>query len=524
MSAPAVLYSAVPRDEAELCEFLKDPMWRVCSGFLYKIMVKSVGDDEGAGVIPFKPNRAQRRLLSRLHHRNIILKARQLGFTTLVAIMWLDHALFNTDQRCGIIAQDREAAEYIFRDKVKLAYERLPDMLRNLMPLARDSASELLFAHNNSSIRVGTSMRSGTIHRLHVSEFGKICAMSPIKASEVVTGSLPAVPLDGICIIESTAEGQDGDFYKMTMRAMKQADEGLDAVLSERDYRFHFFPWWQDEHYSIAGQNIVITDKDHIYFDQIEAVMATKLERAQRNWYIATRDADFSGDHEKMWQEYPSTPLEAFQVSTEGKYYAVQMAKLRKDGRIGFRPMLDGVAVNSFWDIGSGDGTGVWLHQHIDGEDRFFKYIEGWGEPYSYFVKQMVELKCIWGVHYLPHDADHKRQQGDQVLAPKDMLEKLPIAGTWETVPRVTDLTAGIQLTRSAFSTYTFDKEGCKQGLHHLDNYSKEWNPRQGCWSSHPKKDIHTEAADALRQHAQGFKPGDGYGRIKPQQRNWRTA
>ena len=99
-------------------------MWRLCSGQLYKIMVKS---DDGSGtVIPFRPNRAQRRLLSRLWHRNVILKARQLGFTTLIAIMWLDHALFVPNQRCGIIAQDREAAEVIFRDKVKLAYENLP--------------------------------------------------------------------------------------------------------------------------------------------------------------------------------------------------------------------------------------------------------------------------------------------------------------------------------------------------------------------------------------------------------------
>src|SRR3546814_13099490 len=112
-------------------------------------MLKSPDGDE-ATVVPFKPNRAQRRLIARLWHRNIILKARQLGFTTLVCIIWLDHALFNADQRCGIVAQDREAAEVIFRDKVKLAYDRLPPELKAEMPLARDSANELLFAHHNS--------------------------------------------------------------------------------------------------------------------------------------------------------------------------------------------------------------------------------------------------------------------------------------------------------------------------------------------------------------------------------------
>ena len=82
--------------------------------------------------------------------------------TTLIAILWLDHALFNADQRCGIIAQDRDAAKVIFRDKVKFAYNNMPEQLRERFPLAADNADELLFAHNNSSIRVATSMRSGT--------------------------------------------------------------------------------------------------------------------------------------------------------------------------------------------------------------------------------------------------------------------------------------------------------------------------------------------------------------------------
>ena len=160
-----------PSTEEELKACLSDPLWRICSGDLYKIIIK--GDEKAKDenkkhdlVTEFKPNRAQKRLIASLWHRNVILKARQLGFTTLVCIIWLDTALFSENVRCGIIAQDREAAEAIFRDKVKFAYQNLPELLRLRMPLARDSASELLFSHNNSSIRVATSMRSGTIHRL----------------------------------------------------------------------------------------------------------------------------------------------------------------------------------------------------------------------------------------------------------------------------------------------------------------------------------------------------------------------
>lgn len=500
-------------EEAELLRNLADPMWRLCSGALYKIMVKS--DDGSGSVIPFVPNRAQRRLIRRLWHRNIILKARQLGFTTLIAIMWLDHALFNDDQRCGIIAQDREAAEVIFRDKVKLAYERLPQILRDAMPTASETKSELLFAHNNSSIRVATSMRSGTIHRLHVSEFGKIGARFPEKAKEVVTGSLPAVPLDGIAIIESTAEGQAGEFYEMTQRAMATAEKGVE--LSKRDYRFHFFAWWQEPGYRMASTNVAITEKDLEYFAEVEAATGTRLDAEQRNWYVATRDADFSGDPEKMWQEYPSTPKEAFQQSTEGTYYAVQLAAARKEGRIGRFPMVDGVPVNTFWDIGSSDGTAIWLHQRIGAENRFIKFIEGWGEPYSYFVIQLQKMNCVWGTHYLPHDASHERQQGLSVQSPEKELRNFSLGGSWVVVPRVSDVTHGIQLMRSVFSQCTFDEAGCKDGLAHVSQYKKEWNQRLGCWSNTPRHDIHSEAADAIRQFAQGYK-GKGDARVE----SWR--
>lgn len=510
----------VPTTPEDLARCLMDPDWRVGSGQLYKIMVKT---DEGQGsVVPFMPNRAQRRLICRLWHRNIILKARQLGFTTLVAILWLDHALFNANQRCGIIAQDREAAEVIFRDKVKLAYENLPPALREAMPLKRDSAAELLFGHNNSSIRVATSMRSGTIHRLHVSEFGKICAKFKDKAREVITGSLPAVPLDGIAIIESTAEGQDGDFYVMTTRSMGQAEQGTE--LTERDYRFHFYAWWDEPKYRIDSASIIHTERDSVYFAGIEAEMKTVLDHQQRNWYIATRDADFSGDPEKMWQEYPSTPKEAFQVSTEGTYYAEQLSAARKSGRIGFFPHVDGIPVNTFWDIGAGDGTAIWLHQRIQGENRFIGFIEGWGEPYSYFTGKMRTLAYEWAVHYLPHDAGHKRQQGDQVVAPVDELEKSELGGRWEIVPRVGDVVHGIQAMRSVFGQCTFHETTTKDGLIHLSRYRKQWNARLGCWSQKPIHDEHSEAADGIRQFAQGYTAPRAVQKAKQRTTSWRTV
>ncbi|WP_036289560.1 hypothetical protein [Methylosinus sp. PW1] len=508
----------VPKSNEDMALALADPMWRVCSGQLYRILVKSPDEITGETNIAFKPNRAQRRLLASLWHRNLILKARQLGFTTLIAILWLDHALFNSDQRCGIIAQDREKAQEIFRDKVKFAYNNLPEVLQQVMPLERDSASELLFAHNNSSIRVATSMRSGTIHRLHISEFGKICAKFPDKAAEVVTGSLPSVPLDGITIIESTAEGQGGEFHDMTKRAQALAESKAELTL--RDYRFHFAAWWQAPEYRIDPRGVIITAKDHEYFDIVESKIGQKLAMDQRAWYVATRNSDFAGDPEKMWQEYPSYPEEAFKVSTEGTYYAVQLAAARRDGRIGKVPFVSGVPVNSFWDIGAGDGTAIWFHQKVGAEHRFIGFEEAWGEPYSYFVGKMQSRGWIWGTHYLPHDADHVRQQGTRLASPKQMLEEIAPGWKFEIVPRVDDIQHGIQMTRDAFSKCWFDEETCQSGLAHLAMYRKQWNERLGVWSDVPRHDEHSEAADSYRQFAQGWAEHAVSSGMRPRRRN----
>lgn len=494
--------AALPTSQAELAKCLADPAWRINSGLLYKIMVKGDGDEE-ATVVPFIPNRAQQRFMKRMWHRNLILKARQLGMTTLVAILWLDHALFNANQRCGIIAQDREAAETIFRDKIKFAYDNLPAQIRESFPLERDSASELLFAHNNSSIRVATSMRSGTIHRLHISEFGKICAKFPDKATEVVTGSIPAVPLTGVLVIESTAEGRDGDFFKLSQRA--QGLHQQKKLLTERDYRFHFYPWHEEPRYRMNPQGVLMTERDTQYFDQIETDMGVTLDAEQRAWYAATRDADFAGAEDRMWQEYPSTPDEAFQVSTEGTYYAIQLAQARKEGRITRVPYMPGVPVDTFWDIGVNDENFIWFHQKVGLRHCFIKAYGNSGEPPSHYVAEMQKTGWVWGRHYMPHDGDARRIQANSTKTYAELLRDLGLTNV-DIVERIESITTGIQMVRNVLSNCWFDEAGCAPGLNGLQNYRKEWNSRLGVWSDRPRHDAASNPADAFRQFAQGYR------------------
>lgn len=215
------------------------------------------------------------------------LKARQLGFTTLICVLWLDHALFNANQHCGIIAQDLDTVGDIFTDKVKFAYDNLPLEIKERFPLEVDNESELKFAHNGSKISVSTSFRGGTLHRLHISEYGKICANSPKKAKEVRTGSLPAVPTNGIAVIESTAEGRVGDFHDKVQ--ISQKNFASRKKLGPKDYRFHFYAWWQEPKYRIDASSVIVTASEHDYFDRVEVTVREKWESCVISILISVR-------------------------------------------------------------------------------------------------------------------------------------------------------------------------------------------------------------------------------------------
>ena len=93
--------NAVAIDQA--VERFADRYWRLNN--LYTIK------DETGRAIPFRMNAAQEQLYNELWSLNLILKARQLGFTTLIQLILLDACLFNSNTSAGIVAHNREDAE-----------------------------------------------------------------------------------------------------------------------------------------------------------------------------------------------------------------------------------------------------------------------------------------------------------------------------------------------------------------------------------------------------------------------------
>ncbi|UQT45362.1 hypothetical protein M5E88_03690 [Akkermansia muciniphila] len=85
----------------------------------------------------FSLNRAQRRLHERLWYRNDILKARQLGISTYVAMLMLDMSLFRSNFHCGIIDKSLPDAQQKLA-KLHFAWDHLDYVPPN--PSAMDVA------------------------------------------------------------------------------------------------------------------------------------------------------------------------------------------------------------------------------------------------------------------------------------------------------------------------------------------------------------------------------------------------
>jgi hypothetical protein len=106
---------------------------------------------------------------------------------------------------------------------------------------------------NNSSIRVSTSQRSGTLNYLHISEYGKLCAKYPEKAREVRTGAINTVQAGQVVFVESAAEGQEGHFFQLCDEAQALRPHPANNRQAECDKRG---PHWQAHLIGVRAANM----------------------------------------------------------------------------------------------------------------------------------------------------------------------------------------------------------------------------------------------------------------------------
>lgn len=464
--------------------------WRLNN--LYHIV-----DEQGQDVL-FRMRPAQERFFEAMHYYNIILKARQLGFTTLIDLIGLDMVLFRKNFTAVIIAETKEKAADIFERKVIHPYDRLPQELRNWCSVTGQNKNGEMTFSNGSCIKVMVSARSGTCQFLHVSEYGPVCAKQPAKAREIKTGSLPAVHAGGFCFVESTAMGNSGYFYDMVQAANVKRLTG--RALSSQEFKLHFFPWHENPEYVADPDAVVIPSRLLGYFDELYNRHGISLTEEQQAWYAIAE----STLHEDMWAEFPSYVDEAFKVAQDGSYYGRAFQDIYRHNRICSVPYETNLPVYTAWDLGMSDETAIWFLQFYGKEIRVIDYYENNGEGLGHYANVLREKGYKYARHFAPHDIA-VRELGSG-MSRMETARKLGIR--FDRIPTNVDVMGGIENSREMLQYCWFDEVKTDKGRKCLESYKKEWDEKHSCYKTQPLHDWSSHGADAFRTAAQAWKLG----------------
>lgn len=312
-------------------ELIKNQEWRLNN--LYFILTK-----DGSKEV-FKMNRAQYDFyqkhinITHPYHRHVILKSRQLGFTTFIDIFILDSILFNSNREGIIIAHKVQDATEIFDKKIEFALRNMAEDVKDaFFKINHRSARKVQVVidygpdqGSTSSLAVSVSGRSGTYHYVHISEFAKMCVAFPKRAEEVERGTFPTVPFDGFIFIESTAEGMAGRFYEIFQQNWLSREK-ITPQLSQVQFLPHFYNWqYDDMEMKKIYECVPTSDMDICEIDWESYKVEHNLTDKEITYYYM-KWLQFGGKNSpdaihSLMQEYPTTQEEAF-LSTGQTYFS----------------------------------------------------------------------------------------------------------------------------------------------------------------------------------------------------------
>jgi hypothetical protein len=266
-------------------------------------------------IIPFKLNRAQRKLLARYERmrnngipiRTILCKARQWGGSTLTQLYenWIQ--LYHKENWnlgiCALVDAQASHISYMFERTL----EHLPDSFGKftLKPYAKQSKNRIIEERGGiigiGSVKQPDNLRSYSIHLLHLSEVG-FWTSTPRQSAEsliqTLRGSVPPDPYTMI-VMESTAKGV-GNFFHNEWLAAKEGRSSYDPV---------FVAWWEIEMYRKKIDDLDSFINNMNDYDWFLWQLGATLEGI--NWYKTKKKAENFSDLQMM-QEFPSTADEAF--------------------------------------------------------------------------------------------------------------------------------------------------------------------------------------------------------------------
>lgn len=267
--------------------------------------------DKNSKIVSFKINKPQMKLYNALKkqyeqgkpQRAIVLKARQMGFSTLTEGIIFKKTVTAFNIKSGIITHEASATDNLF-NMSKRYLDNLPDEMKP--QIKKSNAKELVFDSEKGTGLKGiikcmtagntTVGRSDTFQNLHISEY----AFWGGKKKDTLIGLLQSVPntKDTMIVVESTANGYD-DFKDMWD----------DAVEGKSDFIPVFCAWWELNEYRKEYNGFELNE------EEIKLKKLYNLDNEQLAWRRWCIQTNCRGDINLFKQEYPSCPEEAFMSS-----------------------------------------------------------------------------------------------------------------------------------------------------------------------------------------------------------------
>ena len=271
------------KEELFYWKLVNDPKWYIES-FL-KIRNKQ------SQLVPFILNNAQNIVNEKMIEcekegrlkRFIVLKARQMGLSTLFEGLIFQDTSNNAFKNSIIVAHEEPASVNLF-NMSKLFFEKLPDVIR---PMKKYSNGKILSFENPtndenekqknpglmSKITIATAGagevgRSGTIHNVHASEV----AFFPDPKTTML-GLMQSVPdeMNTLVVLESTANGVGGYFHEMWQSAVKGESEFIPI----------FLPWFIDPGYT---RNFRTDAEREQFIEEVNSVVTDSTNRQIRTY------------------------------------------------------------------------------------------------------------------------------------------------------------------------------------------------------------------------------------------------
>lgn len=331
----------------------------------------------------------------------LILKGRQQGFTTFVTAYQLACSILNRNFEGFTLADEGSNTEAIFQNKAKYPYSQLPELLKPTEKF--NNRRQLLFSRLNSSWAVDTATkdvgRSRTVNFFHGSE----CAFWKDGISPIQAALGQAFTKDCIKIYETTANGFND--YK----TMWDSGEHINC----------FYAWWKTPEYRLKFPSdsvhtefeADIDSQGDWIFERLKWLRdEVHLEPEQLYWYYKKYKGFI--DKDKIKQEYPCTPQEAFLLSGKNVFdtekLLARMMQITKPLKVGyFLYHYDGLKITDIrW---MPDRNGYIKIYRLPDTPRITKYCIGGdtaGEGSDWFTGHVLDAATGEQVAVLKHQFD----------------------------------------------------------------------------------------------------------------------